>query len=293
MTSVITVPASLDDLSFEQVLDQVAAVPSDARILVDARHCRFSTPYGLTALLTLAQTRLVKPEFAPPEDDSVLSYWVRANFFRYAEELYTVHGTVPRPRSGGGDSEQLLEVTPISKSDDIHAIVERIQQRAAEIITVKLHLEPRAVMGFAMTLSEACQNIIEHAGRGGWVAVQGYHMKKRLGRHAVVIAVCDAGIGFRQSLEARHRQPGERWSDAIALERGVIQGQSRFGDPGRGQGLKGIRSYAGRWHSKLSVRSGTARVAIVPAWDDDLPRREGLAPFPGTQLQLILPEKAR
>ena len=53
-----------------------------------------------------------------------------------------------------------------------------------------------------MTLSEACQNIVEHAGRGGWVAVQTYTWRKRLGRRVVVIAVCDAGIGFRQSLSA-------------------------------------------------------------------------------------------
>ena len=54
MTAVITVPAALDEPQFEQVLDQLAAVPADAKLLVDARHCRFATPYGLTALLCLA-----------------------------------------------------------------------------------------------------------------------------------------------------------------------------------------------------------------------------------------------
>ena len=57
MTAVITVPSSLDDLSFELVLDQLAAHPADAKVIVDARHCTFASPYGLTALLTLAQTR--------------------------------------------------------------------------------------------------------------------------------------------------------------------------------------------------------------------------------------------
>ena len=46
-----------------------------------------------------------------------------------------------------------------------------------------------------MTLSEICQNIVEHAGRGGWVAVQAYTYRKRLAnRRVVVIAVCDAGL---------------------------------------------------------------------------------------------------
>ena len=57
MTTVITVPPSLDDQSIEQVLEQLAPLPADARILVDARHARWASPYGLTALLALAQTR--------------------------------------------------------------------------------------------------------------------------------------------------------------------------------------------------------------------------------------------
>jgi len=38
------------------------------------------------------------------------------------------------------------------------------------------------------------------------------------------------------------------------------------------------------------VRSGTARISIVPTWDDDVPLAEGLAPFPGSQVQVIIPE---
>ena len=57
MTTVITVPPSLDDHSFEQVLEQLAPLAADEKILGDARYTRWSSPYGLTALLTLAQTR--------------------------------------------------------------------------------------------------------------------------------------------------------------------------------------------------------------------------------------------
>ena len=66
--------------------------------------------------------------------------------------------------------------------------------------------------------------------------------------------MCDAGFGFRQSLESA---PGrvrmsDRWDDAQALEEAVIRGVSRFRDPGRGQGLAGVRRYVGRWDGKLS-----------------------------------------
>ncbi|MEA3245885.1 MAG: ATP-binding protein [Gemmatimonadota bacterium] len=293
MTAVITVPSSLDDQSFEQVLDQLATQPEDAKVIVDARHCTFASPYGLTALLTLAQTRAVKPTFLPPDDQDKSSYWVRAGFFRYAEELYDIQGTVPRARTPR-ESDVLLEMTPVVKSDDVHTVVERIKDKATQILTNKLHLISRATMGFTMTLSEACQNIVEHAGRGGWVMVQVYTYRKRLGgRLAVVIAVCDAGVGFRRSLESSPRRPlTDRWDDGFALETAVINGVSRYAEAGRGQGLKGIRGYVHRWDGKLSVRSGTARIALVPAWDDDVPRRGNLAPFPGAQLQITIPEKA-
>jgi len=293
VTAVITVPSSLDDLSFEHVLEQLAAQPADARVIVDARHCTFASPYGLTALLTLAQSRSERPTFLPPEDQDKVTYWARAGFFRYAEDLYDVQGTVPRPRTTR-ESDVLLELTPVVKSDDVHTVVERIKDKATQILTNRLHLISRATMGFTMALSEACQNIVEHAGRGGWVMVQVYQYRKRLGgRLAVVIAVCDAGVGFRRSLESSPRRPlTDRWDDGFALETAVVNGVSRYAEAGRGQGLKGIRGYVHRWEGKLSVRSGTARIALVPPWDDDVPRRDNLPPFPGAQLQITIPEKS-
>jgi anti-sigma regulatory factor (Ser/Thr protein kinase) len=291
VTTVINVPPSLDDHSFEQVIDQVAPLQADAKILVDARHCRWASPYGLTALLTLAQTRAERPGFAVPEAEDTAGYWARAEFFRHAEQLYDLHGTVPRRT--GGDSRVLVEVTPVAKSEDVHDVVERIQQKAQQIISTELNLDAKATVGFAMTLSEVCQNILEHAGRGGWVAVQAYTWKKRLGRRVVQIAVCDAGIGFRNSLEnAPARVRDDRWDDGAALEAAVIRGVSRFRDPGRGQGLSGVRRYCGRWDGKLSIRSGTARITLVPKWDDDTPLEEDLSPFPGAQVQVTIPERA-
>lgn len=291
MTVVITVPLSLDDQTFESILEQLALAPPDEKLLFEARYTTWSSPYGLTALLALAQTLAVKPVFRVPEKEHTASYWSRASFFRYAGELFELHGNVPPTRTVG-ESGTLLEITPVSRSEDVHTVVDRIQKKAAAIITNNLHLESRAVMGFAMSLSEACQNIVEHAGRGGWVAVQNYNYRKRMGRHVVQIAVCDAGVGIRQSLESGNRRPlTDRWDDGLALESAVIQGTSRFLDPGRGQGFKGIRGYLRKWEGKLMVRSGTAKVTEVPVWDDEVPRLDKLAPMPGTQLLIIIPEK--
>lgn len=291
MTTVINVPPSLDEHSFEEVLKQVVPLPPDAKMLLDARHTTWASPYGLSALLALGQTRdQSRPALAVPDSENTTSYWSRANFFYYADDLFDLGGVVPKRSPQSGDSNVLLELTPISKSEDVHDVVGRIQEKAQKIIAHELGIDPKAIVGFAMTLSEVCQNIIEHAGRGGWVMVQTYNWAKRLGRRVVVIAVCDAGLGFRQSLESAGRATSDRWDDAAALEAAVFRGVSRFRDPGRGQGLAGVRKYVGRWGGKLSARSGTARIAIVPDWDDDVPLEEGLPAFPGAQIQVTIPE---
>jgi hypothetical protein len=42
----------------------------------------------------------------------------------------------------------------------------------------------------------------------------------------------------------------------------------------------------------MSIRSGTARIAMVPSWDEDVPLKDGLAMFPGAQLQVVIPAAA-
>ncbi|GAB1344940.1 hypothetical protein [Gemmatimonas sp.] len=293
MTTVISVPPSLDEHTFEQVIEQLSATPDGSKILLDARHARWASPYGLTALLCVAQSRTERMGFAVPENPDTVSYWSRTGFFRYAAELYEMHGAVPRAREAH-ESDVLLEITPITKSDDVHGVVGRIQQKAADILHGQLNLDTAVTGAFGMTLSESCQNIVEHAGLGGWVAVQTYKYTRRLGRRVVVIAVCDAGMGFRKSLESSpgHRHK-DRWDDAMALEDAVLRAVSRFrhGDAGRGQGLAGIRRFVGRWHGKLTVRSGTARLGIIPEWDEDVPMTESLPYFPGAQMQIIIPER--
>jgi hypothetical protein len=268
-------------------------VPEGTKLLLDARHVRWASPYGLAALLCVAQSRADRLGFAVPEASETVSYWSRTGFFRHAADWFELHGQVPRAREAH-ESDVLLELTPITKSDDVHAVVGRIQQKAADILHGQLNLDTAVTGAFGMTLSEACQNIVEHAGLGGWVGVQTYKYARRLGRRVVVIAVCDAGVGFRRSLESApgHRR-SDRWDDAMALEDAVLRAVSRFrhGDAGRGQGLAGIRRFVGRWSGKLTVRSGTARLAITPPWDEDVPMTEGLAAFPGAQMQIVIPER--
>lgn len=290
---VVTVPASLDDRTLDTLAQGIGEWPPAEGMLLDARATQWASPYGLTAILTLgqamAEARLPTPRLTVPDNEDVRSYWGRAGFFLAAAECFELVGKLPRKNSDA-PSDVLLPVTPVRAAEDVHHVVGRIQERAARILSSELNLEAKATMGFAMALSEACQNIVEHAGTGGWVAVQTYNWRKRLGRKVVVIAVSDSGVGFRRSLEPTEaKKVGDRWGDGAALELALLHNVSRFRDPGRGQGLAGIRRYLGRWQGKVSVRSGTARLAVVPAWDDDVPLAEHLPFFPGSQVQITIP----
>jgi hypothetical protein len=297
MTRLVEVPGQFDDRSFDQFAGAFAeALKSGERLLFDAHAAEWASPYGLVGLLVAGQAARgagggERPLLTAPTHGDVLSYWTRAGFFREAAALFEIHGKVPKVKPAE-QSDLLLPVTAVRAVEDVHAVVSNIQQRASAILASELGLDPKATMGFAMALSEACQNIVEHAGTGGWVAVQAYHWRRKLARRVVVIAVADAGVGFRHSLEpTQSKRFGERWGDAAALEAALIQGVSRFRDPGRGQGLAGIRRYLVRWDGKIAIRSGTARIAIVPQWDDDVPLKDGLPAFPGAQVLIIIPEQ--
>jgi anti-sigma regulatory factor (Ser/Thr protein kinase) len=294
---VAVVPPSLDDRTLDQLAQELGDWPPSERLLLDARATQWASPYGLTAMLTLgqavAEAQGPAPRLTVPDSEDVRSYWARSGFFHAAAECFELVGKTPK-RHSDAPSDVLLPLTPIRATEDVHHVVGRIQERAARILASELNLEAKATIGFAMSLSEACQNIVEHAGTGGWVAVQAYHWRKRLGRKVVVIAVSDAGIGFRRSLEPTEaKKVGERWGDGAALELALLQSVSRFRDPGRGQGLAGIRRYLGRWEGKISIRSGTARLSVVPSWDDDVPLAEHLPFFPGSQVQITIPAQER
>jgi hypothetical protein len=293
VTALVEVPQTFDDRSFEQLAAAFAATERGNRVLVDAHACEWASPFGLVGLLcagqALREREGARPLLTAPADREVAHYWARAGFFREAEELFEIHGTVPRVKPAP-ETTVLLEVTPVRVAGDVHKVVDHIQERAAVILNAELGLDAKATVGFGMALSEACQNIVEHAGTGGWVAVHAYTWRRRLGKRVVVIAVGDAGVGFRQTLEATQAKGfGDRWGDGVALEAAFNHGVSRFRDPGRGQGLRGIRRWLSRWAGKMSIRSGTARIAMVPAWDEDQVLKDGLPAFPGAQLQILIP----
>ncbi len=288
-------PPTLDERGFDQLVEEAGQSEPGTGALVDARHVRWADPYGMVGLLAVG--KVLRGEDGPPplldlpESPEVMSYLGRMEFLREAADIYEFPAEVV-PRKHAGPSNVLLEITPIRSHDDVHQVIEHVQERAGSILTEKLNYAPADAVPFSIMLSEVCQNIIEHAESGGWVGIQTYNWARRLGRQVVVIGVVDLGVGFRGSLAREHAaRYVDRWDDVTALQAAFLHGVTRFRDPGRGQGLKQIRSRVHRWGGKVSIRSGTARIADIPEWDDSPPLQEGLAPFPGSQILIVLPAR--
>jgi anti-sigma regulatory factor (Ser/Thr protein kinase) len=293
---VVTLPASLDERTFDTVARGLEGEPGQRR-LFDGSHVRWADPYGMIGLLavgSVAGQDAERPILRLPEQADVLSYMARMSFFEHAGPIFDIHGATRRARQDG-PSDVLLEITAINSHADVHAIVDLVNERGMKILTTQLNYPPREAFQFSVVLSEVCQNIIEHAETGGWVATQRYTWTKRLsGRKVVVIAVMDLGVGFRQSLASAHAArhgDGGHFTDATALEAAFLHGQTRFHDQGRGQGLQQIRKQVGRWNGRVSIRSGSARIADVPDWDDSPPLEEHLPFVPGSQIGIILPAR--
>ncbi len=263
-------------------------------MLFDACHLRWIDPNGMVALLvagTVAEAAQQElPHIELPESADVGGYLARMGFHEAARGIFEFEA--PGRRGSTGPSDVLLEITSIASNSDVHTVVDRVQGRAGAILSSKLGYPASAVVQFSVILSEVCQNIIEHAEAPGWVAAQAYNWAKRLGRFVVVITVMDVGRGFRGSLMDEHSaRYGDRWGDATALEAAFLHGLTRFPDSGRGQGIQQIRKQVRKWDGSLTIRSGTARIAQVPEWDDTPPMVEGLGTMPGAQIGIVLPAK--
>lgn len=291
--NVLTVPASLDRQTIDAFFDDVVRL-GGARALFDARHLRWVDPNGMVGLLAAGSVagrgHAERPRLQVPESQDVQGYLARMGFFQEAHKVFDFPERTVR-RAGPG-SDVLLEITRISANQDVHAVVDRVQRGAGEVLSSRLGYPASAVVQFSVILSEVCQNILEHAESDGWVAVQAYNWARRLGRYVVVISVMDVGRGFRGSLGDQHSaRYGDRWGDATALEAAFLHGITRFPDSGRGQGIQQMRRQVQKWNGAISVRSGTARIAQVPAWDDTPPMIDHLEPFPGAQISIVLPAR--
>jgi len=273
--------------TFEQVLHLFKESPE-----IDLQEASFIDPSGMVAILELGELLIsegIKKTIYLPKSEEVLKYLERMDFFEFADSYFNLEP--PKLKISGkylrsSYSDVLLEITPIEKSDDIHFIVGRVKDRANAILKRHLNYDEKAINGFIVALSEVCQNIIEHSENKGFVGIQKYHFHQKINKNIAKIAVMDLGIGFKKSLSERF--PFK--NDFEAIEKALLHGVSRYADEGRGHGLAAVRKFVNQWNGKISIRSGTAKLSIIPKWAWGKAKEINLTHFPGSQINIMMPE---
>jgi anti-sigma regulatory factor (Ser/Thr protein kinase) len=258
---------------------------------IDLRDVSFIDPYGMLGLLEIGELCMledVRKTVILPRSAEVLRYLDRMDFYSHAKRYFMLEHSLsdpPEKYQRSADSDVLLEITSIEKSNDIHFIVGKVRERAQSILAAHLNYDERAINGFIVALSEVCQNIIEHSENKGFVGIQKYRFQS-LNKNVVKIAVMDIGIGFKKSLSDRFKLR----SDLEAIDRALLHGASRYEDEGRGHGLASVRRFVNQWQGKLSIRSGSAKLSIIPPWARGKAQETNLIAFPGSQINIMLPE---
>jgi hypothetical protein len=191
-SSAIVLPPSLDDQSAQRLLTELAARAAEAPLVMNARACVFATPYALAALLAAGEDRAVKATFIPPSNADTAAYWARARFFRYAEELYTVRGTVPHVR-WASESDVMLEMTRIPGGETAGTIVQRIRQRVLDLVLRAAQVDAAAAAAHADAVASACHDASSPDGRNAWVMAQVVHYRRQAGQRGVLIGIAGSG----------------------------------------------------------------------------------------------------
>lgn len=289
----IKVPSLLNEDSFEYVMSQLpSSINSFEELSIDLSTASFIDPYGMVGILKLGhylKNQNIKLSLILPQSD-VLNYMLRLDFFKYASFFLQEEKPLLTKMPRDIESDVLLEITPVEKSLDIHDIIAKVRKRAKKILQKHLNYDEEAIDNFIVALSEICQNIPEHSQSTGLVAIQKYFYEKRLKKNAVKIAVMDLGVGIKQSLDKKLAPIfKEKWSDEVAIRQALFEGVSRYDEPGRGHGLTKVRHLVEKWKGKITIRSGTAKVGIIPFWDSEKFPTKSLMYFPGTQISIILP----
>jgi anti-sigma regulatory factor (Ser/Thr protein kinase) len=186
-------------------------------------------------------------------------------------------------------SETLLVLTTLRSSADVARVVGHVSGTVASLLKSHLDYDTSDVANLSIILSEACHNIIDHAGAGACGLVAAQVMRRPKQEPFVMIGVVDDGMGIRRSLEPAHPEASQ-WSDEEAIHKSLQLGFSGVPNADRGLGLWSIVENIPKYRGTLHVRSGAARVRIKAneSGGDDRKAYLSAASLPGTMLCLTL-----
>lgn len=242
-----------------------------------SRLTRFD-PFGL--LLLILHGRRCREEggglrILLPENVRVQQGLARAGFFRHLEGAYWSDKPAPEEVPPGPQ----ITTVRVAAESDVRPIVDDLGERLA----MRFPLGERANRMLVVALIELLQNIPQHAAPEGNDTDPFGLACLEEARDYVHLAVVDKGVGLAGSLGLNPRLQG--LSTHEALEAVLVEGASRFDDPGRGGALKRIRDTVRESSGRFLVRSD--RGAFL---QEDVEWSVGeVHPFPGVQISIRLP----
>jgi len=216
------------------------------------------------------------PRFFLPEEREVAEELSRTGFFRLLSGAFWADKALPEANGNG----RFLLVR-VEREEGIGNLVEAF----AGMLESRFPFGERTNRILVGAVLELLQNIPHHAAAGREdLAPVGFAALEEAEDH-LHLAVVDGGVGLRGSLSLNPRYRGV--STAEALELILVEGASRFEEPGRGGSLKRIREVALRNSGKFYVRSLDGVF-----FQEDVEWRVGSSfLFPGVQISIRLPKR--
>jgi anti-sigma regulatory factor (Ser/Thr protein kinase) len=269
---------TLVDLSTEDRCRLAAIEEREAGWLL-SQHLRFARNWGRGwAWRESPRAARTRDEYAgpPPPLDAY------AHAVRYmAASRDSVRPRLPLAE-GTDDGRAMLLLPPsiVTCSEEVSACVARLLQ-------ARDRLAERALFAACTLMAEMAQNVCEHSGSPGCVAVS-WAPEGEVGDGALCIAIVDAGMGIPISLARRFRERGGAAPGPVRALRVALKldtGPERQ----RGTGLCMSRGLVDRYHGALHVRSGAVVMSAGPGGyllSSRCPRR--FTTVPGTQICIRL-----
>lgn len=280
-------PGKLNVQSYDRLLLGAAPIWSTkprsiSQVTLNLSQINFVDPFGLAGLAVLTESIARRTKLPPviilPVNPNVTGYLSRLGAWEHLGKISELRSDAPlASHVGGVDSDVLLELSPISSAADIQKILASL----STIIENNLGYSRASVNAVMNTLSELCQNIVDHSDSAGWAVAQRYHRSS--GTCFVWIGVADAGVGIKQSLGKRYAV--QNWTHFDAIVYALKKNVSRL--PNRGLGLHMVNKIAHDFGGSLHIRSGDSRLSVAGT-------AEGVPGpwFSGTQIGISLSENA-
>jgi len=248
------------------------------RPLIDLSRLRRFDAYavGMLALLgRWARALGGRLRFLLPEREAVARALVATGLFEFIPGGYWTDRPLPGATAVEGD----FVILKVEGEEGIETLVDSLAER----LDARFPFGEGANRIIVKGVFELLQNIPQHAGVGlKGRPLFGFCVLEEAVDH-LHLAVVDQGVGFAGSLKANPRFRDV--TTAEALEAVLVEGASRFDDPGRGGVLRSIRETVRENAGKMYVRTGDGAFL-----QEDVEWSVGRVPhFPGVQISIRLP----